>query len=53
MNPNKALWGKGNFTGKATDLHNELDALFNSQNKSVNKNSTSIPATFLKVTILL
>ena len=37
--------------GKATDLHKELDALFNSQNKSASKDATSIPATFLRVTV--
>jgi len=37
--------------GRATELQNELEALFNSQNKSPNKNATSIPATFLRVTV--
>lgn len=37
--------------GKAMDLQNELEALFISQNKSADKNATSIPATFLKVTV--
>lgn len=37
--------------GRATELQNELDALFNSQNKSPNKDATSIPATFLRVTV--
>ena len=35
--------------GRADDLQKELEALFNSQNKS--KNATSIPATFLRVTV--
>ena len=35
--------------GKAGALHQELEALFNSQNKSGDKNTTSIPATFLRV----
>ena len=39
--------------GKASDLQNELEALFNSQNKSTIKNLTSIPATFLRVTVLV
>ena len=39
--------------GRATDLQNELEALFNSQNKSPNKDATSIPATFLRVTVAL
>jgi len=37
--------------GRAGDLQTELEALFNSQNKSTTKNATSIPATFLRVTI--
>jgi SAM-dependent methyltransferase len=37
--------------GKAVELQNELEALFNSQNKSATANTTSIPATFLKVTV--
>ncbi len=38
--------------GKATDLQYELEALFNSQNKSTTENSVSIPASFLQVMIL-
>jgi SAM-dependent methyltransferase len=38
-------------TGRAGDLQKELEALFNSQNKSPAKDATSIPATFLRVTI--
>ena len=38
-------------TGKATDLQAELEALFTSQNKSATENNTSIPATYLKVTV--
>lgn len=37
--------------GRAADLQNELEALFNSQNKSKRKDATSIPATFLRVTV--
>ena len=37
--------------GRAEDLRKELEALFESQNQSPNKNSTSIPATFLRVTV--
>lgn len=36
---------------RAADLQGELEALFESQNKSANKNTTSIPATFLRVTV--
>ena len=36
---------------RARDLQRELEALFNSQNKSSNKDTTSIPAAFLRVTV--
>jgi hypothetical protein len=35
--------------GRAADLQKELEALFNSQNKS--GRATSIPAAFLRVTV--
>ena len=38
--------------GKAADLQRELEELFNSQNQSSDKNATSIPATFLRVTVM-
>jgi ubiquinone/menaquinone biosynthesis C-methylase UbiE len=37
---------------KASDLQHELEVLFNSQNQSADKNTTSIPATFLRVTVI-
>jgi SAM-dependent methyltransferase len=37
--------------GRASDLQNELEALFNSQNQSSSENATSIPAAFLRVTV--
>jgi SAM-dependent methyltransferase len=37
-------------TGRAGDLQKELEALFISQNKSPDKDTTVIPATFLRVT---
>ncbi len=37
--------------GRADDLQRELKDLFNSQNKSANQNTTSIPATYLRVTV--
>lgn len=37
--------------GKAMELQSELEALFASQNKSTTDTTTSIPATFLKVTV--
>jgi ubiquinone/menaquinone biosynthesis C-methylase UbiE len=38
--------------GRAADLQKELETLFTSQNKSSNKDATSIPATFLRVTVV-
>jgi len=37
--------------GKGADLQKELEVLFNSQNTSASADSTSIPATFLRVTV--
>jgi ubiquinone/menaquinone biosynthesis C-methylase UbiE len=37
--------------GRAGDLQKELEVLFDSQNKSPRKDATSIPATFLRVTV--
>jgi len=37
--------------GRAGDLQKELEQLFTSQNQSSDKNKTSIPATFLRVTV--
>ncbi len=37
--------------GRAPNLLSELEALFESQNKSTTKGATSIPATFLRVTV--
>lgn len=37
--------------GRAGDLQKELEDLFNSQNRSPRKDATSIPATFLRVTV--
>jgi len=39
--------------GRAGDLQQELEVLFNAQNKSPSKDATSIPATFLRVTVAL
>ena len=38
--------------GKANELQKELETLFNQENKASDQNTTSIPATYLKVTIL-
>jgi len=37
--------------GRANDLQMELEVLFNGQNKSQRKDSTMIPATYLRVTV--
>ena len=37
--------------GKENDLQNELEALFTAQNQSGSESATSIPATYLKVTV--
>jgi ubiquinone/menaquinone biosynthesis C-methylase UbiE len=39
-------------SGRAADLQRELETLFDSQNKSPSKSATSIPATFLRVTVV-
>jgi len=38
---------------RAADLQQELGELFNRQNQSPRKDATSIPATFLRVTVML
>ncbi len=40
-------------SGRAADLQQELEALFNSQNTSGSEHATSISATFLRVTVTL
>lgn len=37
--------------GRADDLQRDLDALFNAQNASAKAGATSIPATFLRITV--
>jgi len=37
--------------GRAGELQKELEVLFENQNRSSNKNATTIPATFLRVTV--
>ena len=39
--------------GRAADLTKDLEALFKSQNKSPSKDATSIPATYLRVTVAI
>lgn len=38
-------------SGRAADLHQELEDLFNRQNASQRNDATCIPATFLRVTV--
>jgi ubiquinone/menaquinone biosynthesis C-methylase UbiE len=38
-------------SGKAADLQQELEALFERENRSQTRNTTSIPATFMRVTV--
>ena len=38
-------------SGRADDLRGELEILFNGQNKSARQGATSIPATYLRVTV--
>ena len=38
--------------GRADDLRRDLEALFTSQNRGPSGDSTSIPATFLRVTVM-
>jgi hypothetical protein len=38
-------------SGRDTELQAELEALFNEQNTSPTEDATSIPATFLRVTV--
>jgi hypothetical protein len=37
--------------GRTTDLQRELEDLFSRQNQSSDKNATSVPATFLRITV--
>ena len=39
--------------GKAEDLKKELETLFHAHNKSADKNKSAIPATFLRVTVMI
>jgi ubiquinone/menaquinone biosynthesis C-methylase UbiE len=49
--PTMNAYAAAEKSGKADQLHLELDTLFNSQNQSTEKGITSIPATFLRVTV--
>ena len=49
--PTMNAYAAAEASGRTDEQHQELDALFTSQNTSGDPNSTSIPATFLKVTV--
>jgi SAM-dependent methyltransferase len=49
--PTMNAYAAAEANGRAADLHRELDALFNAQNQSGDKNTTRIPATYLRVTV--
>ena len=49
--PGSVIGNHAEKNGKAADLKKELDELFTAQNTSADKNRTSIPATFLRVTV--
>src|SRR5262249_11120340 len=51
--PTMSAFDAAEQDGRAADLQKELEVLFNGQNKSPSKDSTSIPATFLRVTVAL
>jgi SAM-dependent methyltransferase len=49
--PTMNAFAAAEANGKAADLSRELEALFERQNRSEVKGATSIPATFLRVTV--
>jgi ubiquinone/menaquinone biosynthesis C-methylase UbiE len=49
--PTMTAFDAADKNGRAEELQKELEVLFNSQNKSPRKDTTSIPATFLRVTV--
>lgn len=49
--PTMSAFDAAGKNGKAADLGRELEALFTSQNRSPDPAKTSIPATFLRVTV--
>src|SRR6266704_541592 len=51
--PTMSAFEAAEKNGRAAELQKELEELFNSQNKSLSKDATSIPATFLRVTVAL
>ncbi len=49
--PTMSAFEAAKKNGRADDLQSELEDLFKSQNKSISKDMTSIPATYLRVTV--
>jgi len=49
--PTMNAFAAASANGRADDLARELNALFEGQNQSGNRGTTSIPATFLRVTV--
>ena len=49
--PTMNAYAAAEANGRTDDLHRELDALFNEKNQSGDPNTTSVPATFLRVTV--
>jgi SAM-dependent methyltransferase len=49
--PTMNAYAAAEVNGRAAELHRELDALFNAHNQSGEPNRTTVPATFLKVTV--
>ena len=51
--PTMNAFAAADKNGRAAELQQELEALFTQQNRSVEKGKTSIPATFLRVTVVV
>jgi ubiquinone/menaquinone biosynthesis C-methylase UbiE len=51
--PTMSAFEAAEKNGRAADLLKELEVLFSSQNKSLSRDATSIPAAFLRVTVAL
>jgi hypothetical protein len=49
--PTMNAYAAAEKNGRAGELHRELEALLERENRHPNKNSTSIPATFMRVTV--
>ena len=49
--PTMNAYAAAEASARVDELHRELDALFNAQNQSADRQTTSIPATFLRVTL--